>query len=77
MLRLKLDKDTIIDSVKELKNRLCGKLEVYSALAIQSIWRALKVRRIFREVRRIKITAVITIQRNFRIYAAQMTHIKE
>ena len=34
VLRLKLDKDTIINSVRELKNRLCGKLEVYSALAI-------------------------------------------
>lgn len=77
VLRLKLDKDTIINSVRELKNRLCGKLEVYSALTIQSIWRALKVRRVFNEVRRTTIRAVIIIQRNFRICSDRMTHIKE
>ena len=35
---------------------------------MQSIWRAIKVRRKFREEKRIAIQAIVTIQRHYRIY---------
>ena len=62
------DRDMIVEQMKKLKSILCGQTETEATISLQSIWRALKVRRKFRQEKRTAIQAIITIQRHYKIY---------